>query len=1047
LSKIEELDRETFPLMVLNASAGSGKTHQLVLEYLKILLSENGNRSKYKSIVAMTFTNKAALEMKNRIIETLDGIVRFDGSQKKLESMMQTLISSLKMDELTLKKRCEFALTDILHGYEDFHVSTIDKFNLRLIRSFSRDLDLPGDFEINLDERKLVEDVVDLLMSKLGFDSEEKLTKLMTRYAKTNLEEGARWDFKRQLVEFAMILSSERNQEMVAKLMELQLDEAAYEELRSDLNVMKDALISTIKAVGELFVSMNLDASSLPGGKTTEKALLAVNGIDSIPVPKTNGELFSDTVIKGCSPDEKKYFPAELADAILIANDLYVRTYPSYLVLQKYIANFFNMALLQFIGTALNEIRDNEQLIRISEFNKLISHLVSGEEAPYIYERLGTRLEHFLLDEFQDTSRLQWLNLIPLMHESLSNNRRDLIVGDAKQSIYRFNNGIADQFVALPTIYNPENDAFIQRRSEYFSMRGKKIDLEDNYRSAKEIVAFNNAFFEALKPKLSERSQSFYNSISQNPKSKKEGFVKVVSRLGKIEFEDMMENIIEVIQKCDEDDFQRGDICILTAKNKEGSLIANALTDIGIEVVSQESLLVAKDPQVQLLVSYLKRRAFPSKKTEIKRFAELYMRLSPNGSIEKYLSYFENVTLPNGTTFRDFNDVRFIEDYFEGESKFFVSYENIYDLAGKFVEMMHWKETGNPYLHHFLDVIFDFQSNKRSDLGYFLDYFEDKKSVISLQMPDSNKAVKIMTIHKSKGLEFPVVIIPSLDFDIKIRNTSKFLVEVGDKIIYSHVSSKNKITELATFAQQEEELIFLDKLNLCYVALTRPIERLYAFNYFKDGIGKLFHDEILSMATDVGEMNETVFISGEEKSRVGAEVKKEENFYLPEEFSDRLWYPDIVFRKLNATEAELDQTEINFGNNFHALMAQCNSKSEVEDQLTQMIKEGLLDANNRDQLEEKAIQLFNCAEQKGILNDVKEFINEELILVEMEDAKRPDKILVRENQLIVIDFKTGKEKLQHQFQITNYNSILKEMFNCDVLSYLYYTETQELIQI
>ena len=1047
MSKIEELDRETFPLMVLNASAGSGKTHQLVLEYLKILLSENGNRSKYKSIVAMTFTNKAALEMKNRIIETLDGIVRFDGSQKKLESMMQTLMSSLKMDELTLKKRCEFALTDILHGYEDFHVSTIDKFNLRLIRSFSRDLDLPGDFEINLDERKLVEDVVDLLMSKLGFESEEKLTKLMTRYAKTNLEEGARWDFKRQLVEFAMILSSERNQEMVAKLMELQLDETAYEELRSDLNVMKDALISSIKGVGELFVSMNLDASSLPGGKTTEKALLAINGIDSIPVPKTNGELFSDTVIKGCSPDEKKYFPSELADAILTANDLYVRTYPSYLVLQKYIANFFNMALLQFIGTALNEIRDNEQLIRISEFNKLISHLVSGEEAPYIYERLGTRLEHFLLDEFQDTSRLQWLNLIPLMHESLSNNRRDLIVGDAKQSIYRFNNGIADQFVALPTIYNPENDAFIQRRSEYFSMRGKKIDLEDNYRSAKEIVAFNNAFFEALKPKLSERSQSFYNSISQNPKSKKEGFVKVVSRLGKIEFEDMMENIIEVIQKCDEDDFQRGDICILTAKNKEGSLIANALTDVGIEVVSQESLLVAKDPQVQLLVSYLKRRAFPSKKTEIKRFAELYMRLTPNGSIEKYLNYFENVTLPNGTTFRDFNDARFIEDYFEGESKFFVSYENIYDLAGKFVEMMHWKETGNPYLHHFLDVIFDFQSNKRSDLGYFLDYFEDKKSVISLQMPDSNKAVKIMTIHKSKGLEFPVVIIPSLDFDIKIRNTSKFLVEVGDKIIYSHVSSKNKITELATFAQQEEELIFLDKLNLCYVALTRPIERLYAFNYFKDGIGKLFHDEILTIATDVGEMNETVFVSGEEKSRVGAEVKKEENFYLPEEFSDRLWYPDIVFRKLNATEAELDQSEINFGNNFHALMAQCNSKSEVEDQLTQMIKEGLLDANNRDLLEEKAIQFFDCAEQKGILKDVKEFINEELILVEMEDAKRPDKILVRENQLIVIDFKTGKEKLQHQFQITNYNSILKEMFNCDVLSYLYYTETQELIQI
>jgi len=490
----------------------------------------------------------------------------------------------------------------------------------------------------------------------------------------------------------------------------------------------------------------------------------------------------------------------------------------------------------------------------------------------------------------------------------------------------------------------------------------------------------------------------------------------------------------------------------LTAKNKEASLIANALTEIGIEVVSPESLLIAKDAQVQLLVSYFKRRAYPSKKTEIKRFAELFMRLIPTGSIEKYFSYFEEKTI-DGKTFKDFNDTRFITDYFESEDKFFSSFENIYDLAGKFVELMKWKETENPYLHHFLDVIFDFQAKKRSDLVYFLDYFKEKKNTIALQMPDSNKAIKIMTIHKSKGLEFPVVIIPSLDFDVKIRSISKYLVEVGDKILYSTVSTKNKIGELAEFATLEEELIFLDKLNLAYVALTRPIERLYAFNYFKSGIGKMFHQELALLAkeTTVEEGEEengaVIYTAGEETQRKSASEEKLENFYVPAEFQDKLWYPDIVFRKINTNEDLKDHSEIVFGKNFHELMSICNSKDELTIKLEELIRQGTIDQTNRDSILEKANNFFDSIEKAGLLSDVIEVINEELILVQDDEAKRPDRVLVKSDELIVIDYKTGKEKLQHQFQISNYNSILQEMYGLKIKSYLYYTETNELVAI
>ena len=204
-------------LKVLNASAGSGKTHQLVLSYLSILLGNDFLVPKFKSIVAMTFTNKAALEMKNRIVETLDGIINFDGKNKKIASMLEGLIENIGANQETIRTRAKKALTEILHGYEDFHVSTIDKFNLRLIRSFSRDLDMPGDFEVVLNEQQIIEEVVDLLMSKLGQFGAEDLTKIMTLYAKTNLEEGDRWNFRDQLVSFAMVLTSERYQGLVGK--------------------------------------------------------------------------------------------------------------------------------------------------------------------------------------------------------------------------------------------------------------------------------------------------------------------------------------------------------------------------------------------------------------------------------------------------------------------------------------------------------------------------------------------------------------------------------------------------------------------------------------------------------------------------------------------------------------------------------------------------------------------------------------------------------------------------------------------------------------
>ena len=304
-----KINREEYPLSILNASAGSGKTHQLVLEYLSILLGDHVAKQKYKSIVAMTFTNKAAMEMKTRIIDTLDGIVHFDGSQEKIKSMINPLLELCKIDLTKLQGRCAKALGEILHGYEDFHVSTIDKFNLRLIRSFSRDLGIPSDFEVILNEQQIIEEVVELLMSKLGQAGSEHLTKLITSYAKTNLDEGESWNFKGQLVSFALILSSERNQVNVTKLMELELTDAAYNELKTQIDLLIKSFIVAANKTAKFFLSLNLTDDELPGKSNSYNSFMQLTNLSDFPEKKTNGQLFTDTILNHCKePSEKKNF-------------------------------------------------------------------------------------------------------------------------------------------------------------------------------------------------------------------------------------------------------------------------------------------------------------------------------------------------------------------------------------------------------------------------------------------------------------------------------------------------------------------------------------------------------------------------------------------------------------------------------------------------------------------------------------------------------------------------------------------------------------------
>jgi ATP-dependent exoDNAse (exonuclease V) beta subunit len=762
-----QLDTHDKSLKVLNASAGSGKTYSLVKEYIKLLIEDPSQTKRFNQIIAMTFTNMAALEMKTRIISSLDVLsnpMLYKGKADELATKISLEIT-LSKDEIF--QRSKIVMKQMLHSYEDFSVMTIDKFNLRLIRSFSRDLDLPADFEVVLNENQVIEQVVDLLMSSLGTEEMKEFTRTVFNYSKENLEEGEGWDFRRSLIAFGSTFNKEKDQRYLELIVAEDFNEQKMTEVRLKIKKMEDQHLSLALKADTIVKNAPINPKDFPGGsRFSQRIEKCATGW------KNDLEPFSDT-LKATLVNETpkgKFFPDDLRN-ILVELDEYKDAFiSSYQTLLSFAKNFYNMSLLKFLAEAIEKMKKDERIIRISEFNKLISSLVRDEEAPFIYERLGNRYQHFLLDEFQDTSRLQWMNMVPLVHESIAQQKFNLIVGDPKQSIYRFKNGVAEQFVALPGIYNPEKDPSIEQKSNYFREAGYVDELKSNWRSSPEIVSFNNELFVLLRERLSSSSQLFYNSIIQHSESKNAGFVKIESGQYSDETKEQIKrSILEIVDQCIVDNFKKSDICILAETNAIANEWSIILKEAGHKIISAESLLIDNDLRVNLTISYLKRRLKPATLSEIKRFAEIYFRSQDAFSFKSYSSYLKKGTNKEGKVYTYFDNEAFIVDQFGSTEHFFFNYENIYDLVQGFYKLMGWNELKDPYLHHLADFVYDFEQNRGPDLSGIIDVYQEKKKILAIQTPPSDDAIIVMTIHKSKGLEFPVVILPNCDFDTSIK--------------------------------------------------------------------------------------------------------------------------------------------------------------------------------------------------------------------------------------------------------------------------------------
>lgn len=1039
-------------LIVLNASAGSGKTYNLVLTYLKLILDSTKDMNAFSEVMAMTFTNKAAFEMKDRIISYLDNISRLNELENhngaKTELICRQLASDLNIEIPIVVQRSKNALKAILHHFEDFNVVTIDKFNLRLIRSFSKELNITGDFKIILNEEEILDNVVENLLDSLDNQSQIKLTNLVLNYSKEKLNEEQSWNFQKDLKQFSMILTNEKYFSQIDELMNLNFSDEDYTILKDKIKLIENKIsLEANHLFNQLIV---LDFDRLPGKSRSKSAIEKLNTGFLFDHIQEDGSFFSISMMENFHKENPKgdVFPLDIVDQAIKFNNDYATEAENYFVYKTALKHFHNLALLKFISSELVSVKEKEHIIRISEFNTLISQLIQDEYAPFIYERLGTKFKHFLLDEFQDTSRLQWMNLVPLVYESLSNQFDNLIVGDAKQSIYRFKNGVAEQFVSLPKIYNPENNPEISRKSSFFNQVGIKKVLENNFRSRKNIVLFNNSFYKEISKLLFDDQKQFYSDVAQIPKGEDGGYIEIRSeKVNNKEEINIIPCLIEWVDSVISDGYSPGDICILGNTKIECNTWAIALSE-KYKVVSDDSLTVQSDDFVKLSIAYLHWYSSQQSDLDAKRFIELYFTCLKEEAGCTFSSLYTKSEFDKGVK-ELFDMSKFVVYYFGSYTNLFPQFENLYSLIQSFYRLIGLNEINNPYIHHFVDLLYQYDLNIGSDITGFLKEYDSKSKRSSIQIPDNKDSIKIMTGHKSKGLEFPIVILPNMNFSLESRKT-KLLVEQNQQFFYVPISKNSNIKNVKKASILELSNVFLDKLNLCYVMTTRPVERLYIGNFFVEerNFGGIFDESLRAIITDLGFKEENGnFLFGIKEALKNEEKVSEDIHFYPVGLNDRLWFPEIsLINEINNEEFQLSDSQ-RYGNQLHLLLSTINSFDEIDTTIEKFFSESLIEKEFEIRLREELKLIYKSESYKILLEDSELIVNERKIITSNFESKVPDKVIYKKDEIIVIDFKSGLPHKKHQKQVYEYMNLLLEMESKPVKGFVFYTSNLELVQV
>lgn len=1052
-------------LLVYKASAGSGKTFTLAIEYIKLLIK---NPRAYQQILAVTFTNKATAEMKERILSQLYGIWTSD---KDSEAYLENVCKGLSMSEDDVRKAAGVALNYMIHDYNRFRVETIDSFFQSVMRNLARELELSPGLNIELNNTEVLSDAVDSMVEKLRPGS--SVLVWLLEYINERIADDKKWNVSDEVKSFGRNIFDEGYMEKGEGLRLKLKDKNYIGNYSKELQHILTEALEQMKGFPEQFFGIleesGLKADDLKNGS---------RGIGSYFNKIQNESLGDDirnTTVEKCLEDSSHWATKtspyksqilELASSQLMPlledterfrskNNVIVNT------CRLSLQHLNKVRLLTNIDEEVRKLNRENNRFLLSDTNALLHKLVRDGDSSFVFEKIGANIRNVMIDEFQDTSRMQWENFKLLLLEGLSQGANSLIVGDVKQSIYRWRNGDWGILNGL------------QKNIDHFPIRVETLKI--NRRSETNIIQFNNDIFTAAceylndiyKSELNEDCESLlkaYSDVKQkSPKKKDKGYVRTTFLRAdeELTYTDVTLNemgtcIYEIITQ----GVNPSDITILVRKNKSIPQIADYFDkELHYKIVSDEAFRLDASLAICMIMDALRYLSDLSNGIAKGQLITAYQNdvLQSNIDINTLLMNHDDLYLPEGFT-KNISSLRLMPLY-ELIEELFVIFE------------MNKINEQDAYLFSFFDAVVDYLQSHSSDLDTFISFWDD--NLCSKTIPSGEiEGIRIMSIHKSKGLEFHTVVIPFCDWKLENETNNQLVWCSPSTAPFNNLDivpvNYSSAMEQSLYREQylnERLQLWVDNLNLLYVAFTRAAKNLiiYAKAGQKNTVSELLsHSLSMITSSEDTEWNADeiydygkLCISEQEKESTSTNkliIKPNKLKIKMESLKNKIGFKQsnrsADFIKGEDYEA-LDTQYIDRGRLYHNLFAGIKTFADIDTAIKQLIFEGLVsDKETESEIRQKTEEALSLPMVKEWYSGTYNLFNECAIIYNDESdtlqTRRPDRVMMKDNEVIVVDFKFGKKNKKYDEQVKGYMDLLSQMGYTGIKGYVWYVFEKEL---
>lgn len=1043
-------------ILLRGASAGAGKTFFLAKTYIRLLLSayfseeSRGDVLKYRHVLAVTFTNKATAEMKERILKELDILSR----TPEKSDYYADFLRDFSCGATDLQEAARKILRRILHDYGSFSVSTIDSFFQLVLRAFSREIGYFASYQVELDRNTIVAESVDRILDGLDQSQDNKeLLDWLSRQAVWRVSNGMKFSSDAILLEAARQLTDTRYREALAEAgidEDTLYDKARLDQLRQtcrDWNkrCKEEIRDAAIAAERERQIALSAVRTSRDVLENALEKLSSTRTGERDAVPTLTDNAYAKLFLPAGAVDTDAWFKKgdlneygggrgldALKDKMEALRTCYERNTRLIATLDVIASHIYGFGIAKRIRQEFEALMKEKNVLSLDETNNILKGLISDTATPFVYEKVGVRYENFLLDEFQDTSHVQWNNFRPLLQESLDNGHRNLVVGDPKQSIYRWR----DSDASLMTRVLPEEfAAYIDNTNE----------LDTNWRSREQIVRFNNDFFKKAAGKmdalLGEKDllKAIYADVQQKPNHRKDGYVRLdlcaaeEGEENKKAAEIELEAVLDSVRTACEQGYSYGDITIVVRTGPVGAAVAGKLADAGIKVSTADSLLLSSSSIVRLALSLLASMDDPADKTR----AYLASR------------YLQDWTAEDGTLSLSDQCEAIFRTLKEREPEAF--------------------QAQVPFVRCFMDLLTDFIAKWGNDLHAFVKYMDGREDKIS--SPESSDAVNIITIHKVKGLAAPYVIAPFIE---KIE-LARVDAKEGEKVwcipdltgtpvegqaygVYQ-VKLTAKSAKASLFEKnyrEERRQEYIDNLNVLYVAFTRPVDVLHIISQapkeeetasFPAILKEYAEASMSKVGEGCYELGTLPVLQAKENGTGRVRILSQEDGFPSFRRGKRISLRQDAAEFFTAPQVSASASERINGTVIHDILAKVIVPEDLPASVRAAVLTGALEAGKEQATLDFLQRRIASAQGRGwfpAADSPLKIRNEATIL--MPDGKdcRTDRVLDDGGQVVIIDYKTGDKNSSYHRQMERYAEAYLAMGRTKVTTHLWYLKNDEV---